>query len=71
MTAKLTTQMGGSITSPLHLHVSASNEEGGENQSEGNIVYEDYSSLQRDQSAAFAQPDVYAKLHLYANTNFK
>ena len=69
MTANLTAQMRDSISSPLHL--STSNEEGRENQSEDNIGHEVYSSLQRDQSDSFAQRDVYAKLQIYANTNFK
>lgn len=46
---------------------STSNEEGTVNNSEENVVCEDYSSLHRDSFSAIVQPSLYTKLHLYAN----
>ena len=40
-----------------------------EHYSPENLDCEGYSSLKRSTSVAYAQPGVYAQLHVYANTN--
>lgn len=63
--AEFNAQYGDSKPPPLHQSISK--EESTEDHSAKSTEYEVYSALHRDPSAAFAQPSVYTKLHLYAN----